>query len=71
MLLRPGQLPQGAGWAFEVKWDGFRAIVSTEAGLDVRRAWKMTNRLSESLPLGLARRRIREPVGTVCAGWLL
>jgi hypothetical protein len=33
MLLRPGGIPSGYGWAFEIKLDGFRAIVSTEDGL--------------------------------------
>jgi bifunctional non-homologous end joining protein LigD len=49
MLARPGELPTGDGWAYEVKWDGFRAIVSTEDGLRVRsrRGWDMTNRLPE------------------------
>ena len=44
MLARSGRLPAGAGWAFEVKWDGFRAIVSTEGPLRVRsrRGWNMT-----------------------------
>jgi len=36
MLARAGELPIGDGWAYEVKWDGFRAIVSTEGGLRVR-----------------------------------
>lgn len=57
MLLRPGAIPAGAGWAFEVKWDGFRAVVSTEDGLRVRsrRSWDMTGRVPElaSLPAGL------------------
>jgi ATP-dependent DNA ligase len=30
MLARYGRLPTGAGYSFEVKWDGFRAIVSME-----------------------------------------
>jgi ATP-dependent DNA ligase len=30
MLASSGQLPASAGYLFEVKWDGFRAIVSTE-----------------------------------------
>jgi len=30
MLSRPGPLPTGSGWSFEVKWDGFRAIVFNE-----------------------------------------
>jgi bifunctional non-homologous end joining protein LigD len=32
MLSRPGPLPSGSGWSFELKWDGFGAIVSTEDG---------------------------------------
>ena len=57
MLLRPGPIPTGEGWAFELKYDGFRAIVSSEDGLQVRsrRAWNMTERVSElrELPPGL------------------
>ena len=34
----------GQSWAYEVKWDGFRALVSTEGPLRVRsrRGWNMT-----------------------------
>jgi bifunctional non-homologous end joining protein LigD len=41
MLARSGPLPSGTGWSYELKWDGFRAIVSTEDGLRVRsrRGW--------------------------------
>jgi bifunctional non-homologous end joining protein LigD len=57
MLSRPGPLPSGSGWSFEVKWDGFRAIVSTEGGLRVRsgRGWDMTHAVPElaELPAGL------------------
>ena len=57
MLSRPGAIPAGDGWAFEVKWDGFRAIVSTCDGLRVksRRGWNMTALLPEleGLPAGL------------------
>jgi bifunctional non-homologous end joining protein LigD len=57
MLSRPGPLPSGSGWSFEVKWDGFRALVSTEDGLRVRsrRGWSMTELLPElaALPHGL------------------
>jgi bifunctional non-homologous end joining protein LigD len=57
MLSRPGALPAGNGWSYEVKWDGFRAIVSTEDGLRVRsrRGWNMTAALPElrDLPEGL------------------
>lgn len=36
MVSRPGPLPSGSGWSFEVKWDGFRAVISTEGGLRIR-----------------------------------
>src|SRR5919204_3584105 len=56
MLARPDALPRG-DYAFEVKWDGFRALVSTEEGLEVRsrRGWGMGERLPElaGLPAGL------------------
>jgi bifunctional non-homologous end joining protein LigD len=47
MLARSGRLPASADYAYEVKWDGFRAIVSTEGPLRVRsrRGWDMTPRL--------------------------
>jgi bifunctional non-homologous end joining protein LigD len=57
MLSHPGHLPFGSGWSFELKWDGFRALVSTEDGLRVRsrRGWSMAELLPElgSLPSGL------------------
>ena len=56
MLARPDRLPRG-DYAYEVKWDGFRAIVSTEDGLEVRsrRGWSMAERVPElaGLPTGL------------------
>jgi hypothetical protein len=44
MLARSGRLPGGGDYSFEVKWDGFHAIVSTEGSLRVRsrRGWDMT-----------------------------
>jgi bifunctional non-homologous end joining protein LigD len=47
MLARSGRLPTPGDFAYEVKWDGFRAIVSTENGLQVRsrRGWNMTDRV--------------------------
>jgi bifunctional non-homologous end joining protein LigD len=47
MLARSGRLPVRGAWAYEVKWDGFRAIVSTEGPLRVRsrRGWNMTPKL--------------------------
>jgi ATP-dependent DNA ligase len=57
MLARSAPLPTGVGWSYELKWDGFRAIVSTEDGLRVRsrRGWNMTPVLPElrKLPTGL------------------
>jgi bifunctional non-homologous end joining protein LigD len=44
---RSGRLPTRGAWSYEVKWDGFRAIVSTEGPLRVRsrRGWNMTPQL--------------------------
>src|ERR1051326_7051132 len=57
MLSKPGSLPLGPSYAFEVKFDGFRAIVDTHDGLRVRsrRGWNMTGLLPElaELPAGL------------------
>ena len=36
MLAQSGPLPELGNWAFEVKWDGFRALVSTAEGLGIR-----------------------------------
>jgi hypothetical protein len=43
MLARSGRLPTSGDYLYEVKWDGFRAIVSTEGQLRVssRRGWDM------------------------------
>ena len=32
MLATPGDLPRGGGWAYELKWDGVRALVAVEGG---------------------------------------
>jgi ATP-dependent DNA ligase len=44
MLARSGRLPTSLDYAYEVKWDGFRAIVSTQGELRVRswRGWDKT-----------------------------
>jgi ATP-dependent DNA ligase len=46
MLSRSGPIPSG-DFAFEVKWDGFRAIVARHEGFRVlsRRGWDMTKLL--------------------------
>jgi len=48
MLARSGQLPTSGDYAYELKWDGFRAIVSTEGALRVRsrRGWDMTEHVT-------------------------
>ena len=55
MLAKTGKLPTRGAWAYEVKWDGFRAIVSTEGPLRVRsrRGWNMTEHVQflEQLPV--------------------
>ena len=70
MLLRPGALPTGDGWAFELKWDGFRAIVSAGDGLRVRsrRGWNMSDRLPElaALPEQPELRRLDPPLRGSC-----
>jgi bifunctional non-homologous end joining protein LigD len=57
MLARFGPLPSDSRWSFELEWDGFRAIGSTEDGLRVpsRRGRNMTLVLPElqRLPAGL------------------
>jgi bifunctional non-homologous end joining protein LigD len=44
MLARSGRLPPPGDYSYEMKWDGFRAVVSTEGQLRVRsrRGWNMT-----------------------------
>jgi bifunctional non-homologous end joining protein LigD len=57
-LLRSGRLPERHGYAYELKWDGFRAIVRCGAVFRVRsrRGWNMTPRVPElaALPVGNA-----------------
>jgi bifunctional non-homologous end joining protein LigD len=49
MLARSGRMPTRGDWSYEVKWDGFRAVVSTEHRFRVRsrRGWDMTLLLPE------------------------
>ena len=57
MLARSGPLPPGDGWAFEVKWDGVRAIGFGEGGrirLTSRTGKDITPRYPELRPLGRA-----------------
>jgi bifunctional non-homologous end joining protein LigD len=58
MLLRSGRLPTSGDYAFEPKWDGFRALVWGSGKLRVksRRGWDMTSLVPElaALPDGVA-----------------
>jgi ATP-dependent DNA ligase len=47
MLARSGRLPAAGDYAYELKWDGFRALVSTVGRLRVlsRQWWEMTPRM--------------------------
>ena len=58
MLARSSQLPLSGDYAYEPKWDGFRALVSTVDGLRVRsrRGWNMTGLVPELA--GLPDRRV-------------
>src|SRR3954451_24395478 len=49
MLLRSGRLPASGDYAYEPKWDGFRALVSRNGKLRVksRRGWDMTSLVPE------------------------
>jgi bifunctional non-homologous end joining protein LigD len=57
MLARSGPLPTRGRWAFEVKWDGVRALVRTGDDYRVRsrRGWDMTELVPEleALPDGV------------------
>jgi ATP-dependent DNA ligase len=72
MLARSGRLPTNGDYSFEVKWDGFRAIVSTEGPLRVRsrRGWNMTEHVpflaDPPEPQRLRASPLRLPYGPKC-----
>src|SRR5262249_12274540 len=49
MLLRSGSIPTRGRYCYEVKWDGFRCLLSTEKNVRAvsRRGWDMTELLPE------------------------
>src|SRR5258708_867049 len=50
MLARTGTLPaEDAGWAFEIKWDGVRAIAYSTPG-ELRLASRNLNEITDSYP---------------------
>lgn len=63
MKATSGDLPVGAGWGYEVKWDGMRALVFVEDGSvrvqsynerDVTASWPELAGLAEALPVRTA-----------------
>jgi bifunctional non-homologous end joining protein LigD len=58
MLARAGSLPRtDAGWAYEIKWDGVRALTYSEPGelrLESRNLKEITDRYPELAPLNRA-----------------
>jgi len=57
MLARAGALPEAEGWAFEIKWDGVRALGYAQGGrlhLESRNGNDITPRYPELRPLGRA-----------------
>jgi bifunctional non-homologous end joining protein LigD len=52
MLAQSGPVPTRGDWSYEVKWDGFRALVSTRPfRIHSRRGWDMTELLPEFVDL--------------------
>jgi ATP-dependent DNA ligase len=53
MLARLRSLPREDGYVFELKWDGFRAMVRMSDGFAIRsrRGWKVTPLVPELAPL--------------------
>ncbi|HEX5225772.1 MAG TPA: DNA ligase D [Solirubrobacteraceae bacterium] len=49
MLARTGSLPQDDGWAFEIKWDGVRAIAYSSPG-ELRLESRNLNEITNSYP---------------------
>jgi bifunctional non-homologous end joining protein LigD len=57
MLAKSGPLPKGGDWAYEIKWDGVRAIGYVDGGrlrLESRNSKNITPRYPELRPLGRA-----------------
>jgi bifunctional non-homologous end joining protein LigD len=50
MLATAGEIPHGPGWTFEFKWDGIRAVISTNASGEVRAISRNDIDLSTSFP---------------------
>jgi bifunctional non-homologous end joining protein LigD len=59
MLATAGELPLGAGWGYEFKWDGVRAIATVSgadvrlyarSGTDITVAYPELNRLGDAVP---------------------
>jgi ATP-dependent DNA ligase len=68
MFARSGRLPTSGDYADELKWDGFRAIVSTEGALRVRsrRGWDMTPHVGFLAQLPVRTGSVADDGPTVC-----
>jgi len=76
MLLGSGQIPPRSDYRYEVKWDGFRCLLSTENGVRTvsRRGSNMTELLPElasfrGLPAGSPNVCPSPDTGPLTSGW--
>src|SRR2546421_9490798 len=71
MLARSRRLPDQDGYAFEPKWDGFRAIVRCGSSFRIRsrRGWNMSARIPELAALPVDGVLDGELVALGEAGW--
>jgi bifunctional non-homologous end joining protein LigD len=60
MLAKMGAIPEGDEWAYEIKWDGVRALGYAEDG-----SWRMTNRRGDQIA---DRYPELQPLGEALAG---
>jgi len=61
MMAKPAPLPSGAGWSFEFKWDGFRALGAFD-GIDLRLISRNGNDLTVQFPeIAPLAKTLREP----------
>jgi bifunctional non-homologous end joining protein LigD len=61
MLASTGPLPTGDGWAFEIKWDGVRALVAVEGGT-VRAVSRNGNDITGGYPELSSLLKLKKPV---------
>ena len=66
-----GRLPDRGGYAYEPKWDGFRALIrcGDEFRVGSRRGWNMAARVPELVALPVDALLDGEPVALGADGW--